>query len=184
MGRAREECWRKLFAELADGRVDALDALYDLAATDVYRLALWRTGSAEDAEDVVHDVFLRVAEQGPKLAAIRRPRRWLLTVARRRAVDLVRSARRRRAEPVHEAPYLEAPSADPDRDVDARRVSRLIGELPESQREVLLLRHFAGCTFAEIGSITGVPTFTAASRYRLAISRLRRLLETCHGPAK
>ena len=37
-------------------------------------------------------------------------------------------------------PYLEAPSADPDRAADARRVSRLVGELPSKQREVVLLR--------------------------------------------
>ena len=37
--------------------------------------------------------------------------------------------------------------------------------------------HFAGCTFAEIGRITRVPTFTAASRYRLGIKKLRTLLE-------
>jgi DNA-directed RNA polymerase specialized sigma24 family protein len=39
------------------------------------------------------------------------------------------------------------------------------------------MRHFEECTFARIGRITGVPTFTAASRYRLGIGRLRRLLE-------
>ncbi|MGD8439488.1 MAG: sigma-70 family RNA polymerase sigma factor [Holophagae bacterium] len=183
-GRAREDRWRSIFAALADGRVAALDELYDLSAGDVYRLALWRTGSAEDAEDVVHDVFIRVAEQGPRLTAVRHPRRWLLTVARRCAIDVARRTRRRRAEPVDDVPYLEAPSADPDRAADARRVSRLVGELPSKQREVVLLRHFAECTFAEIGSITGVPTFTTASRYRLAIRRLRRLLEGYHEPSR
>lgn len=176
-GEAESDRWLKIFADLADGRLDALDELYDLAAADVYSLALWRSGSAEDAEDVVHDVFVRVAEQGPRLRLIRHPRRWLLTVAHRRAVDVVRSASRRRVETVDEVVFLEAPVADPARAADARRVSRLVGELPEKHREVLLLRHFADCTFADIGRITGVPTFTAASRHRLAVARLRRLLE-------
>ena len=59
--------WHRVFAALADGRLDALDELYDLASGDVYRLALWRTSSPEDAEDVVQDVFVRVAEQGRRL---------------------------------------------------------------------------------------------------------------------
>jgi len=176
--------WSAIFAALADGRLEALDELYDLAAGDVYRLALWRTGSPEDAEDVVQDVFVRVAEQRDRLGLVRQPKRWLLTVTHRRAVDMVRGKRRRRAEPVDEVPYLVAPSTDPDRAIEARSISRLIARLPEKQREVLLLRHFADRTFSDIGRITGVPTFTAASRHRLAVERLRRLLETDHDPSK
>ena len=172
--------WRGVFDALAGGRIDALDELYDLAATDVYRLALWRTGSREDAEDVVHDAFVRVAEKARSLGGVRRPRCWLLTVAHRLAVDLCRRRRRRSADDLAEAPYLVAPTEDPDRAADARTASRLLGQLPAKQREVLLLRHFADLSFAEIGRITRVPTFTAASRHRLALARLRRLLEERH----
>jgi len=175
--------WHAVFAALADGRLKALEELYDLAAGDIYRLALWRTSSREDAEDVVQDVFVRVAEQGRRLESVRHPRRWLLTVAHRRAVDLVRRRTRRRDAPMDEAPFLITPSSDPDRGIEAKFLSRLIARLPDKQREVLLLRHFADCTFADIGRIVGVPTFTAASRYRLAIARLRRLLEKNHDPS-
>lgn len=179
-----EDRWRAIFAELAKGRLAALDELYDLASGDVYRLALWRTASAEDAEDVVQDVFVRVAEQSSRLVSVRHPRRWLLTVTHRRAVDLCRGRSRRQTDPLDDVPYLEAMSGDPDRVIDARTVSRLIGTLPAKQREVLLLRHFADCTFADIGRITGAPTFTAASRYRLAVARLRHRLETTHEPPR
>jgi RNA polymerase sigma factor (sigma-70 family) len=114
---------------------------------------------------------------------VRHPRRWLLTVTHRRAIDLVRQRRRRRTEPIEDAPFLEAPSDDPDRGIEAGALSRLIARLSDKQREVLLLRHFADCTFADIGRITGVPTFTAARRHRLAVSRLRRLLEVEHDPS-
>jgi len=179
-----EDRWRAIFAELASGRLAALDELYDLASSDVYRLALWRTGSREDAEDVVQDIFIRVAEQGFRLASVRHPRRWLLTVTHRRAVDLCRGRSRRLADPLDDVPYLEAMSGDPDRVIDAHTVSRLIGTLPAKQREVLMLRHFADCSFAEIGRITGAPIFTAASRYRLAVARLRHRLETTHEPPR
>lgn len=177
-----EDRWREVFVTLAGGRVDALDELYDLAATDVYRLALWRTGSKEDAEDVVQDVLIRVAEQGGRLAKVRHPRRWLLTVAHRCAIDLLRRNKRRRADSLDDVPYLEASPADPDRVVDARAASRLVGTLPAKQREVVLLKHFADCSFADVGRITGVPIFTAASRCRLAVARLRRLLEDSNEP--
>jgi len=179
---ADDSRWRAVFDALSDDRVEALDELYDLAATDVYRLALWRTGSPEDADDVVQDVFVRTAEQGRRLASVRHPRRWLLTVTHRRAIDLVRRKGRRCDTPIDEAPFLIAPSTDPDRGIEARSVSRLIARLSAKQREVVLLRHFADCSFAKIGRITGVPTFTAASRHRLALAKLRRLLEDNHDP--
>jgi RNA polymerase sigma-70 factor (ECF subfamily) len=168
--------WRALFDELAAGRAAAMESLYDLAARRLFGLALWHTGSVEDASDVVQEAFVRLAEHRPKLAAVRDPRAWLLTVTHRLAVDAVRRRRRRQIDPVEEHPFLEAPTEDPTRALDADVASRAVAALPPPQRDAVYLHHFAGCTFAEVGRITGAPTFTAASRYRLGIARLRRLM--------
>jgi RNA polymerase sigma-70 factor (ECF subfamily) len=162
---------------LAAGRTSALDALYELAAQQIFGLALWRTGSKEDAADVVQDVFVRVAEQGSKLARVRNPKSWLLTVTHRAAVDVIRFRRRRPSDPIEEYPFLVAVDDDSERAVDATRASALLAAMPPKHRDVVYLKHFADCTFAEIGSIVGVPKFTAASRYRAGIAKLRRLLE-------
>jgi len=53
---------------------------------------------------------------------------------------------------------------------------RALGALPVAQREVIVLHLAQGFTFREIGRIASVPTFTAASRYRLGLERLRRTL--------
>ncbi len=173
--------WRSLFDALAAGRASALEALYDLAAPQLYGLALWRTGSEEDAADVVQDVFVRVAEQGAKLAKVRNPKGWLLTVTHRAAVDVTRRRRRRSAEPIEECPFLAAVDDDSERMLDAARASVLLAGLPEMHRDVVYLRHFAECTFAEIGEIVRIPKFTAASRYRNGIQKLRKLMEGDHG---
>lgn len=172
--------WRSLFDDLAVGRASALEALYDLAAAQLYGLALWRTGSENDAADVVQDVFVRVAEQGAKLAKVRNPKGWLLTVTHRAAVDVTRRRRRRIAEPIEEFPFLAAVDDNSERMLDAARASVLLAGLPDMHRDVVYLRHFVGCTFAEIGKIVGVPKFTAASRYRAGIEKLRRLMEGDH----
>jgi RNA polymerase sigma-70 factor (ECF subfamily) len=174
------EDWRDLFSELAAGRLAALETLYDSAAARLYGLALWRTGSEEDAADVVQDVFVRVVEQGSKLASIRNPRAWLLTVTRRAAIDLTRRRQLRTADSIGDYPFLTAADDDSERMFDAAHVSVLLSALPENSREIIYLRHFAGCTFAEIGEIVGVPKFTAASRYRNGIEKLRRLTESDH----
>lgn len=175
--RRETENWRGLFLALAQGRVSALETLYDEAAHTLYGLALWRTGSAEDAADVVQDVFVRVAEQGSRLAKVKNPRAWLFTVTRRAAIDLTRRRRRRQTESIEDFAFLTATDDDPNRSVDAARASKMLAVLPAAQRDVVYLRHFGWCSFAEIGRIVGIPKFTAASRYRSGIARLRSLME-------
>jgi RNA polymerase sigma-70 factor (ECF subfamily) len=157
---------------LAGGDVAALDALWDLCAGDLYGLALWRSGSVADAEDAVQEVFLRLARSPRTLVGARRPRAYLLAMAHHAAVD----ASRKRREDVLEPDLLlvvEGPTADPARRADAERASHLVRELPPKQRAVVYLKHFAGLTFKDIGRVTGVPTFTASSRYRAAMRQLR-----------
>lgn len=181
-GRAGDEASRRehlarLFAGISAGEPDALGALYDTVADRLFGLALWRTGSREDASDVVQEVFLRVAASRERLGAVGEPLPWLLGLAHHVAVDAARRSRRRSTVPLEEAPPLVEAAPDAGRPVDAARASRLLARLPAAQRDAVYLRHFADCTFAAIGRITGVPVFTAASRYRLGIGKLRRLME-------
>ncbi len=169
--------WRDLFADLAAGRLAVLDELYDAAAPRLYGLALWKTGSREDAADVVQDVFVRLAEQGARLVKVRNPRAWLLTVTNRAAIDVTRRRRSRHTEPLEECAYLTVAADDNERTLEGTQVSALLASLPDTHRVVIYLKHFAGCTFAEIGAIIGVPKFTAASRYRNGIEKLRKLME-------
>jgi RNA polymerase sigma factor (sigma-70 family) len=170
------EAFVELFRELSQGRRDALGALYDLAADRLYGLALWRTGTREDAAEVVQEVFVRVAERRSELDRVRDPRGWLLAVTHRLAVDATRRRRRRGGESLDGHLDLASPETDLDGAVDARRAWALLRRLTARQREVIWLHHAAGLSFAEIGRATGVPTFTAASRYRLGVAALRRLL--------
>ena len=162
-----------LFVQLAEGRLEALDAVWRLAADELYGLALWRTRSTADAEDAVQEVFVRLARRGTNLSRVRDPKAYLLRMARNAAVDI---ASRRRHEPLDESipPLVEIDTVESR--VDARRASALVGDLPVGQREVIFLKEFAGLTFRQIAEVCGVPLFTAASRHRLAIKRLRQLM--------
>jgi RNA polymerase sigma-70 factor (ECF subfamily) len=174
--------WHQWFSDIAAGRLGALDDLYDAAAPRLYGLALWRTGSEEDAADVVQDVFIRIVEQGRRLLKIRNPRAWLLTVTNRAAIDVTRRHRRRRTESLDDCAFLTVADDDDERMLAATQVSAILAGLPDTQRVVIYLKHFAGCTFAEIGDIVGVPKFTAASRYRNGIEKLRKLMEGDYEP--
>ena len=168
--------WIEIFGEVAAGRTEPLAELYDMAGRRLFGLALWRTGSRDLAAEVVQELFIRVAEHGERLASVRDPRWWLLSVTHRLAVDAGRRAARRQTEPIEAHPELAAEPVDHARAVDAQRVWALVARLSAKQREVVYLHHAAGMSHAEIGRCLGVPAFTAASRYRLALRALRGLL--------
>jgi RNA polymerase sigma-70 factor, ECF subfamily len=157
---------------LAQGDLAALDLVWDLCARDLYGLALWRSGSVADAEDAVQEVFLRLATSPQALGRARGPRAYLLTMAHHAVVDVGRKGRGGALD-ADLLVVLPGPNVDPVRVADGVRASRLVRSLPAKQREVVFLKHFADLTFKEIGRITGVPTFTASSRYGSAMRRLR-----------
>jgi DNA-directed RNA polymerase specialized sigma24 family protein len=61
----------EVFAALADGDASALEPLYDALAEDIHALAPWRTGSPAEAADVLQEVFVRLAQAGPRLRLAR-----------------------------------------------------------------------------------------------------------------
>lgn len=170
------EALRSPFDALARGDAEALGTVWEIAGRRLYALALWRTGRTEDARDAVQEVFVRLASRRAELSRVATPHVWLLAVAHNAAVDQVRRRSRQRTDPLECAAFVEAPAHDPERRIDARRLSGHLSSLPAPQREAVALRHIEGCSYREIGRITGVSTFTAASRCRLGMSRLKRLM--------
>jgi RNA polymerase sigma-70 factor (ECF subfamily) len=170
------ELWRDLFSDLAGGDSHAIEVLYDACSREIFGLALWRTGSVDDASDVVQALFVTIVERRAELVRVERPRAWLFSIAHHLAVDVTRRRKPQPTRSIDSLPFLTAPDTDPVRAIDAANASRCLAELPASQRDTIYLKHFADCTFQAIGKITRVPTFTAASRYRLGMAKLRKLM--------
>jgi RNA polymerase sigma-70 factor (ECF subfamily) len=168
---------RDLFRRLAAGEREALGDLYDAAAPLLFGIALLRTGSRAAAEEVVQEAFLRLATTRADLATVRRPRAYLATVARHAAADHMRR---------HPFPHPIAPAeaerlveprpSDPDTRLDLERLNCALHELSPPQREAIVLRYLHELPLRDVARATGVPLFTAASRCRLGLARLRRLL--------
>jgi RNA polymerase sigma-70 factor, ECF subfamily len=168
---------RERLRRLAAGDLDALAELYDEHGKGLYGHALWITRSREDAEDVVQNALLRLAGMGDELVGIRQPRAFLYRMVHHSAVDVLRARGSRKESPMEEA-LLVAWQGSLDKIIEARQLERRIHALNPPQREALFLHLHAGLTFREVGRVTGVSTFTAASRYRLALEKLRREVGT------
>lgn len=155
-----------------------LEQLYDKYSRSLYRFAFAITGSSEDAEDAVQEVFVRVAREIKCLQKVESIKAYLFTSTRNAAYSILR--KRKRKSEIHEAMCSEflsrsAGAGDSSR-LDASLVCRAMADLPIEQREVLVLKIYDEMTFKEIADTTGTSINTTASRYKYAVAKLRETL--------
>jgi RNA polymerase sigma-70 factor (ECF subfamily) len=150
--------------------------LYDVHAASVYRYLVALLGDRIEAEDALQTAFLELARRPDTLERMEAPAAYLLATARHAALRSLRRSALRRQTEVAVARFLEArePSqADPE---ETQQLEAAIRELPVEQREVLVLKAFEGWTFRDIAEALTIPLHTAASRYRYALEKLKRVL--------
>jgi len=156
-----------------------LDELYDRYGEKMYRYLALRLGSAEDAEDVLQEAFCRLARYSVRWALILNPQAFVFKVLRNEANrHLARRIRQRtddQKNPEHmNRPVFVIESLEKD---SAAVISEALAQLPDDQKEVVILKIFQDFTFKEVASICGLSVNTAASRYRYGIEKLRSSLE-------
>lgn len=173
----------------------ALAEIYDRHGRAVYALALRILCDPTGAEDVTHDVFLKLWWKPERYRAERGSlRAWLLSVAHNRAIDLWRHRQLGPRRFVTDEPDSQPMGADASVDlgedaVRAEEVARVrwaLAQIPRAQREVIELAFLEGKTHVEISAELGEPLGTAKTRIRLGMRKLRALLagmETAHEPA-
>lgn len=135
----------------------------------VYRLALCRMQSIQDAEDVYQDVFLRLLDQEASAWDAEHLRAWLLRCTVNRCNDLHRFRLRRPVLPLDEA--LTCPV-----DEAAAELWEAVGVLPEKLRTAVHLYYAEGYQAEEIAAMLGVPAATIRTRLRRAREKLKSVL--------
>ncbi len=171
-----------LIAHICQRQEHALALLYDRYSQLLYAIALRVTGDRSVAEEVIQDVFHAVWRTVGGFHPDGSVRAWLIGIARHRAIDATR-ARHFRAQN-DTIPLDELRHMGTTKDVDVHvveqleheRVQRTLAELPLSQRQVIELAYYTGCTCAEIAARTSTPIGTVKTRLRLGIVKLRSLL--------
>jgi RNA polymerase sigma-70 factor, ECF subfamily len=175
-----------LVRAMAAGDDRALGTLYDKWHAVVHGVVARVLRQPDDIEDVVEETFWQAWRQASRFDPARGAvQTWLLTIARSRALDRVRSLRRRREEPLEgddgEAVTQVAAPSDPGLDAEAserrRIVTAALSELPTEQREALELGYYGGLSQSEIAERTGQPLGTVKTRMRLAMQKLRSQLQ-------
>jgi len=179
----------QLVSRMAAGEDGALGDLYDRYGRTVYALVLAIVREPADAEEVVVDAFGQAWRSAADYDAARGSvGAWLATIARSRALDMVR-ARGRRVRAIERAAQqsgegLAAPiaSSGPDPARGAERsearvlVAQALAALPAPQRTAIELAYFEGLSQSEIAERLSEPLGTIKTRMRTGMEKLRALL--------
>lgn len=167
------------------GNTFAFGAAYDQYAPVLYGLLLRILRDAGDAQEILQETFLAAWKDAPKFDGSRGSELgWLISMARSRGIDRLRS-RERRGRREEEAareisilrPNVVEMRNDPAAFSEIRQAVRsAMQELPEAQRQALELAYFDGLSQSEIASRLGEPLGTIKTRTNLAMKRLRERL--------
>lgn len=171
---------------IAQAHPPALAELYDRYGRLVFSLALHVVGDQAAAEEITQDVFTSVWE---KAATYRleqsKVSTWLSSIARHRAIDILR---RRNVRPDHHSvswgEFALEEQVDPASTAELaeialarQQVRAAIALLPPDQQQALALAYFRGYSHSEIAGLLGEPLGTVKTRIRLAMIKLRGLLQ-------
>jgi RNA polymerase sigma-70 factor, ECF subfamily len=162
----------------------ALEQLYRRVAGVLLAVVMRILRQQDLAEDALQDVFVRIWLQSRQYDQIRgRPLAWMISIARYRAIDLMRA--QRRAVPIVEEdlpPQLIASDAVPDSSGESLRtqsaLQRCLEILSAPQQRCLILAYQEGLSHEAVASSLGQPLGTVKSWIRRGLQSLRRCLES------
>lgn len=144
---------------------------------EIYRFAYRMTGNADDASDLLQDTFLRALQAFPRLSPDANHRAWLYRIAHRQALNLFRSRRVRRSEPLEEANGLHDANGHPEDLTETRRLARalahLIRGLTPRQRSALLLKKYEGLSYSDVAGVLGCSEESARANVYQAMKKIR-----------
>ena len=175
-----------LLAEAADGSVGAFREFYAATSPTVLALLSRLLGDRFLAEDVLQDTMViawrKASDFDPRLASAKT---WITTIARRRALDLLRSHNRRRAilhddaGDIRRTMGLDDPATPnaPESEATAERLSRCFGELDPNAAACVRYAYLDGLTATEIADRLGRSLGTVKSWVRRSLAKLKECMQ-------
>jgi RNA polymerase sigma-70 factor (ECF subfamily) len=165
------------------GEKAALETIYAATSAKLFGICLRILRDRQEAEDVLQEVYLSVWRRAGSFDPARAsPITWLATLARNRAIDRLRSAKRTGgALPVDAALEVADPSPDALAAIESRedavRLAGCIGELEERTARAIRAAFFGGLTYSDLAERDDVPLGTVKSWIRRGLMKLKECLQ-------
>jgi RNA polymerase sigma factor (sigma-70 family) len=181
---------QELIQNFLAGDDRSFETLLTRHKTKIYTSIYLFTRDTETAEDIFQEVFIKIIDTLRKGNYNHEGKflQWALRISYNMCVDQFRRSKRTSFVNSNENfdVFSVIPSMDDNKelsmmkDQSASHIKSLVDQLPDEQREVVILRHYADMSFKEIAMLTRVSINTALGRMRYALINLRRMMEEPH----
>ena len=166
----------RLVRECLEGNTRAFEVLVDRYYSVLFNVAYRMVGHAEDAKDIVQTTFLKAYEKLGTYDPQYRVFSWIYRIMLNESLNL----RARRKPQVQVSEALLSPSRTPEEEEERRQlgatVQAALQQLPEEQRQVLVLRHFADLSYREMSWVLEIPEKKVKSRLYSARQQMGAIL--------
>jgi RNA polymerase sigma-70 factor (ECF subfamily) len=158
------------------GSKEALQRIYQKYLDYLLTLAMALLHNASEAEDIVHDVFVKFAESATDFKLTGNLKSYLTTCVLNRARDRLRANQRQAIRSESMYPDVNGPDHMVLSTEESLRLNHAIAQVPDQQREVIVLRLKGKMKFREIAKLQGTSVNTVQGRYRYGLNKLRSIL--------
>ncbi len=164
------------------GSSDALCRIYKKYKDNLLRLASALLNDTSAAEDIVHDFFVSFAQSPEKLKLNGSLKSYLATCVVNRVRNANKTRRQQETAGLNEAQSAVSNSKRPEQWIiyneQLRHLNDALAQLPQQQREVIILHLQGGMKFKAIAELQDVSINTIQSRYRYGLDKLRSILDS------
>ena len=165
-----------LIAYIAAGDRSAFVELYSQVKTAVYSFAFSILRNKHDAEDVMQEAFVKIHNAAASYLPNGKPMAWILTIVKNESLMKLRAQKRWEPLPDEER-KLPAATGQEDASVNRLVLNEALAILSDEERQIVFLYSVSGLKHREIAALLQLPLSTTLSKYRRALSKLKKQLK-------
>jgi RNA polymerase sigma-70 factor (ECF subfamily) len=173
---------QELIQKCKRGDRRALEELLEQYQRPIYNAAYRMLGNPDDAADVTQATFLKAFEHLDRYDPKYKFFSWIYRIAINESINCFNRGKREQALDELQTDGAPGPEARAQDAVVSRRIQRVLMQLAEDYRVVVVLRHFSECTYREISEILHIPEKTVKSRLYTARQQMKDHLVSAGGP--
>lgn len=154
----------------------ALEELYHRTSASVFGFALSVLKNVQDAEDVMHDLYVSVWSAIGQYYPEGRPMAWIITITRNLCLQKLREYQKRSDIPQEDWETYIGTNRNMSSE-DKLILAECLRTLSDEQRQIVVLHAVAGFKHREIAKLLGIPLSTILSRYNRSLKKLQKFME-------
>ena len=161
-----------MILDMAGGDKEAFRKIYEATKSTVFGLALSILKNRQDAEDVMHDAYIKIYTGAPSYRPCGKPVSWMISIVRNLCLNRLRDESR-----TADLPEDHPEEADPE-DLIEQSTAKMVLDaamnvLDDDERQIVMLHAVTGYRHREIADLLGLPQGTVLSKYNRALKKMR-----------